>query len=187
MTYPVYKSLLVDHIWMLLLLQRIFSESPVLMLLCLIVDHWYGCFSYFRGIFQQVQDSFCNLTSKLSFSVVFFRMIHNDKLARSSSAKVLELSRRSNLNSVSNMWLEKMKRRRKFSKNCSMRGKKGEISGPYNFWTPIKNNTPNIWNWSCWTFFGWEIEVRGGDGGKHGPPGPPSGYTPEKWFFRRGF
>ena len=39
MTYPVFQSLLVDHIWMLLLLQRIFSEVPVLMLFYLMVEH----------------------------------------------------------------------------------------------------------------------------------------------------
>ena len=52
MTYPVYQYLLVDHIWMLLILQIIFSEVPVLMLLCQIVEHLYGCFSCFRGLFQ---------------------------------------------------------------------------------------------------------------------------------------
>ena len=38
MTSPVFQSLLVDQIWMPLLLQRIFSEVSVLMLLYLIVD-----------------------------------------------------------------------------------------------------------------------------------------------------
>ena len=39
MTLPVFQSSLVDHIWMLLLLQRIFSEVAVLMLSYLIVYH----------------------------------------------------------------------------------------------------------------------------------------------------
>ena len=39
MTSPAFQSLLVDHIWILLLLQIIFSKVPVLMLLYLIVDH----------------------------------------------------------------------------------------------------------------------------------------------------
>ena len=32
MTYPLFQCLLVGHIWMLLLLQKIFSEVPALML-----------------------------------------------------------------------------------------------------------------------------------------------------------
>ena len=39
MTSPVFQSLQVDHIWMILLLQIIISKVPVLMLLYLIVDH----------------------------------------------------------------------------------------------------------------------------------------------------
>ena len=52
MTWPAFQALLVDHIWMLLLFQRIFSEVLVLILLYSIVDHLYGCFSCFRGHFQ---------------------------------------------------------------------------------------------------------------------------------------
>ena len=44
MTQPVFQSFLVDHIWMLLLFQRIFSEGQILMLLYLIVDHLYDAF-----------------------------------------------------------------------------------------------------------------------------------------------
>ena len=58
---------------MLLLLQRIFSEVPVLVLLYLTVDHLHGCFSYSRGLFQQIQDSAYNLTFRFSFIVVFGR------------------------------------------------------------------------------------------------------------------
>ena len=39
MTQPVYQSLLVDHIWILLLFQRMFGEGQVLMLLYLIMDY----------------------------------------------------------------------------------------------------------------------------------------------------
>ena len=59
-----------------------------------------------------------------------------------------------------------MKSHRKLSKYCSIHGKNREIFGPYNIWTLVKNNIPDIWNWTCWTLFGSEIEV-GGQGG-HG-------------------
>ena len=65
-----------------------------------------------------------------------------------------------------------MKSRSKLSKNCSMHGKNHEISGPYNFWTPVKSNIPDVWNENCWTFFGSKIEVGGAC-----PPGTPSGYA----------
>ena len=51
MALPVFQSLLVDHIWMMLLLQRIFSEVLVLILYS-IMDQLYGYFSYFRGFFN---------------------------------------------------------------------------------------------------------------------------------------
>ena len=57
-----------------------------------------------------------------------------------------------------------MKSCRKLSKNCSIHGKNREIFGPYNFWTPIKSNIPDVWNWNFWTLFGSEIEVGGGGG-----------------------
>ena len=47
-----FQSLLVNHIWMPLFLQGIFSKGPVLMLSYLIVYHLCGCFSCFRGLFQ---------------------------------------------------------------------------------------------------------------------------------------
>ena len=51
-----------------------------------IMDHLYGCFSYFEGLFQQLQDSTYNLTYfKVSFIVVFFCMVHNKKLLRRSN------------------------------------------------------------------------------------------------------
>ena len=52
MTQPVFQSLLEDNICMLLLPERIFSEVPVLMLLCSIVDDLYEWFSCFKELFQ---------------------------------------------------------------------------------------------------------------------------------------
>ena len=66
-----------------------------------------------------------------------------------------------------------MKSHLKFSKNCSIHGKNREISGQYNFWTPIKSNILDVWNWNFWTLFGSEIEVGG-----HSPSGSLSGYAP---------
>ena len=48
-----------------------------------------------------------------------------------------------------------------------------EISGAYNFWTPAKNNIPDVWNWNCWTLFSSEIDV-----GRPWPPAPPSPEIP---------
>ena len=78
-----------------------------------------------------------------------------------------------------------MKIRRKLAKNCSTYGKNCEISGPYNFWTPVESNIFDVWNWNCWTLFGPEIEVW-----DHAPPPPPrppppSGYAPTS--FSSGF
>ena len=58
-----------------------------------------------------------------------------------------------------------MKIRRKLAKNCSTHGENCEISGPYNFWTPVESNIFDLWNWNCRTLFGPEIEVW-----DHGPP-----------------
>ena len=52
-----------------------------------------------------------------------------------------------------------MKCRRKLSKNCSINDKNREFSGPYNFWTPVKRDIPDVWNWNCWALFGSETEV----------------------------
>ena len=87
MKQHVFQSLLVDHIWSLLLLQRIFSEVPVLMLLYSNVDYLHGCFSCFRALCQQVLDSAYNLTFKLLFIVAFFRMFHNKKCYSRSNVK----------------------------------------------------------------------------------------------------
>ena len=92
MTLSVFQSLLVDNIWMLLLLQGIFSEVLVLMLLYSIADHLYGCLSSLRGLFQQFQDPAYYLTFKLSFIVVFFRMVHNKKFFRRSIVKYQTIS-----------------------------------------------------------------------------------------------
>ena len=61
--------------------------------------------------------------------------------------------------------VKKMKSRHKLSKNCSMHGKCCEFSGPYNFWTSVKSNIPDVRNWNLWTFLGLKTDVRG-----HGPP-----------------
>ena len=45
----------------------------------------YRCFSCFRGLFQQVWDSAYNITFKFSFIVVFFQMVHNEKLFKKSN------------------------------------------------------------------------------------------------------
>ena len=45
--------------------------------------------------------------------------------------------------------------------HCKIR----EMSGPCNFWTPIKSIIPDVWNWNCWTLSSLEIEVGGGGGG----------------------
>ena len=61
-----------------------------------------------------------------------------------------------------------MKIRCKLAKNCNIHSKNREISGPYYFWTLVKINIPDVWNWNCWTLFGSEIEVAGGWGGVGG-------------------
>ena len=57
------------------------------------------------------------------------------------------------------------------SNNCGIHGKSFEISGPYNFWTSVKSNIPDVWNWNFWTFFGSGVEVS------PAPP-PPSDCAP---------
>ena len=70
-----------------------------------------------------------------------------------------------------------MKIRRKLAKNCSTYGKNCEISGPYNFWTPVESNIFDVWNWNCWTLFGPEIEVW-----DHAPPQWLCPYKFQFWF-----
>ena len=78
------------------------------------------------------------------------------------------------------MWLETMESCHKLSKNCSINGKNCEISGQYNFWTSIKNNIPDVWNWNCWTFFGF----GSWSGGGAWPPWPPYWLRPcYHWSF----
>ena len=55
-----------------------------------------------------------------------------------------------------------MKNQSKLSKNCSMHGKNRKISGPCIFWTPIKSNIFDVWNWNWWALFGLRIEVGEG-------------------------
>ena len=133
MTQPVSQYLLVYHIWMLLLLQIIFSEVLVLMLLYSIVGHLCGCFSCFRRLFQQVQDSAYNLTFKLLFIVVFFGMVQNNKLFRMSNVKFGLFQKVQRKVIFFAYVIRKMKRHRNLSKNCSIHSKSREISGQYNF------------------------------------------------------
>ena len=77
---------------------------------------------------------------------------------------------------------KKMKSRHKLSKKCNIHGKNREIFGPYNFWTPVKRNIPDVWNWNCWTLFCLEIEVEAWLPW-HRPPSP-SGYAPVRGVFR---
>ena len=71
-----------------------------------------------------------------------------------------------------------MKSRHKLSKNYGIHDKNCEISGPYTFWTSVKqSNIPDVEIWNFWTLFGLEIE----EGGTM-LPWPPSGYAPEYWW-----
>ena len=143
-----------------------------LMLSYLIVDHLYGCTSYLRGLFKEVQDSAFNLKFKLSFIVVFFWMVHNEKLFRRSSVNYwtfLEGPMWSDIFPLC-MRMRKIRSCRKLSKYCSILGKNREIFGPHNFWTPMKSNIPDVWNWNFWALFGLEIELQEeGDRGWHYP------------------
>ena len=153
-----------------------------LMLSYLILDHLYGCTSYLRGLFKEVQDSAFNLTFKLSFIVVFFWMVHNKKLFRRSSVNYWTFSEGPMWSDIFPlcMRMRKMRSCRKLSKYCSILGKNREIFGPHNFWTPIKSNIPDVWNWDFRALFGLEIELQEeGDRGVALPPGHPSGYAPK--------
>ena len=81
MTQPVLQSLLVDHI------QRISGERRVLTTLYLIMDYLYdaslvlGDFSSWSRV-RPIKKKF-----KLFFIVVFFQMVHNEKIFRRSSVK----------------------------------------------------------------------------------------------------
>ena len=97
MAQPVFQSLLVDHIWKLLLFQRIFWEGhycyyshyccyKIINVIIFKCEPLILCLSCLR-LSQLVQDSAYNQTFKLPFIVVFFRMVHNKKLFRSSSDK----------------------------------------------------------------------------------------------------
>ena len=64
MTQPVFQSLLVDHIWMLLLFQRMFGEGRALIILYLIVNHLHDASLVLEDFFQLVQDFANNQTNK---------------------------------------------------------------------------------------------------------------------------
>ena len=122
--------------------------------------------------------------------VAFFRMVINKKLFRRSSVKYQTFSEDPTWSDLFFLCSWKLKNCRKLFKNCSIHDKNCEFSGPYNFWTPVKSNIPDFWNWNFWTLFGSEIEVGGGGRGM-APLAPPSpnGYMPV-WClvpFQKGF
>ena len=84
--------ILMDHIWMLLLLQRIFWEGQVLMLLDSIVDHLWTMLlfvlEYFFG-----RPRILPLLFKISFTMVFLQMDHNKELFKSSRFKYRTFSK----------------------------------------------------------------------------------------------
>ena len=58
------------------------------MLSYLIVDHLHERFSCLEGFFRRfVQGFVYNLTFKLSFILIFFQMVHNEKIFRRFSVK----------------------------------------------------------------------------------------------------
>ena len=83
-------------------------------------------------------------------------MVHNKKLFWRSSIKYRKVQREVIYFPYE---LKKWKAAVNCHKNCSIHDKKHEISGLYNFWTPVSSNIPDVWNWNCWTLFGSEIEV----------------------------
>ena len=108
------------------------------MLLYFILNHLYGCLSYFRGLYQQVQDSTCNLTFETSFIVVFFRIVHNEKIFRWSSVKYqIFLKWSFSFLQLEKTWVI-------CTKIVAYNGKNRKISGPHNFWTPKKSSIPDL-------------------------------------------
>ena len=83
MTQSVFQSLLVDHIWMLLLFQVMFWEGQVLMLLYLLVEHLYDA-SLVLEDFSSCSRIPPIIKRLNSLIVVFFRMVHNEKIFRRS-------------------------------------------------------------------------------------------------------
>ena len=160
MAYTIFQSLLVDHIWMLLLLQKIFSEVLILMLLYSVVDHLHGNFH---------QNSAQKLTFKLSFIVVFFWIVHNKKLFRRSSVSYRTFSEGPTWSDLFPLCSQK---KWKAVVNCpNIVAYLVKILTSLVCITPVKSNIPKVWNRNCWTLFGSEIEV-----GCHGPLAP-SGYA----------
>ena len=162
MTQPVFQSLLMDHIWMLLLFQRMFWDGQVLMLLYLIVDHLYDAsivsedFSRWSRIPPIIKRlNTCSLWSCFEWSTVR-KFSVGPALSTGPFQKVqleviyFNVVRK---NDSKNRWIS--------------------IIGQYNFWESIKSNIHCVWNWNCWTLFGSKIEVRGA-----WPSWLPSGYAP---------
>ena len=92
MTQSVFQSLLVDlHLDATIVSENVLQRSSIDAIIynC---GPLIWCFSCFRRLFQLVLDSAYNQTFKLSFTVVFARMVHNDMIFRRSSVKDLTFS-----------------------------------------------------------------------------------------------
>ena len=74
-----------------------------------------------------------------------------------------------------------MKCRRKLSKHCSIPGKIRESFRAYKVWKPVERNTPDVWNWNCWTLFYSKIEM-GGEGVGGGGRGVSCPSWPSQWL-----
>ena len=81
--------------------------------------------------------------------VVFFRMVHNEKIFRSLNVKRQNFLERQR--EVIYFPFVVRKTVSEFSKNFSWNCKSREISAPYNFLTPMKSSIPDVWKWNCWT------------------------------------
>ena len=106
--------------------------------------------------------------------VVFFRMVNNEKIFRSRALSVGPFQNVQH--EVIYFPFVVRKNVSELSKNFSIHCKSHEISGPYDFLTPIKSSIPDVWNWNCWTLFVLENElgVMGGMTSLH----PPSWLRP---------
>ena len=96
-----------------------------------------------------------NLTLVLSFIVVFFQMVHNENLQWEGPA--LSIGPFHKVQHEVIYFSYSIKKNEESAENCpkivAYFDENREISGPYNFWTLVQNNTPDVWNWNWWTFF----------------------------------
>ena len=115
--------MLVDHIWMLLLLQIIFSEIPVFMLLYLIVDHLMDASLVSEDFFGRSRISPI-ISFKLSLIAVFFRKATKRNF---SEGLVISIGPFRKEGPAWSDYLEKMKSHHKMSKNCTNTVKIGKF------------------------------------------------------------